>query len=720
MRKFESLNPKELPEHFNVEEHGEQPIVILNEDRGRIDVSYIFPGFYISDHVRNIGGQDITFKQINISGTGWITESGRPLLPSFGRYVQIPPGCTFSISVKQGKPVIFDNVLVYPSQSMLTDENNEEDVFKDEFEFHEKFYRKKSAYPKKIVGKRGPLEVDGYSSLLLNVCPFQYFPSKRRLEGYGNITVTIALKAKKEAVTISPNDSATNRMAYGNLFVNPEPGVEERVLPGVKYSYSLPPVKPRGKEFIIIYHEPFKDAAEKLARWKNRRGLRTEIVSINDIGNTVNDIKNYIRSKRNHFFRSRLRYVLLFGDNDHIVPEIKIINATNDIATDHYYATEKDPTGDKYELPWIAIGRIPVRTPDEAKQVVNQIIQYEKMPPDDQNYYDRMVFAAFFEDCDENGWAERAFIQTMEYIRERMCSIGFNIDRIYFTDAPNPQKYVDGTCVPGDVISAMMSGETATNKLVDATNEGQLIIAHRGHGRSWGWLVPKFSTTDLDNVSEKVPTVFYSVNCNSGRFDLPGGTESFAEKILRIDAGAPSLIACTRDGSSWLNNDLMKALFDAMWGNILSSFPPNVRYPVRNNRLGDILNYGKTYLPLQVGEYPGVVTKTVQKHLEISHVFGDPTLEIWKEAPKSISISAILRKSQIYIKLSLCPADAVITIWDGDRLIKRTEPLSTILTISLRGISGPVLPVRKSIKVCFWAPGYRFVQVVPRSSPYME
>jgi len=729
MRKFESLNPKELPKHFKVEEHGEQPIVDMKETKGRIDISYIFPGFYISDHKRNIGGQVITFKQINIGGTGWITESGRPLLPSFGRYVQIPPGCIFSISVKQGKPVFFDNVLVYPSQSMLTDEKNEEDVFKDEFEFDEKFYEKTLVYPKEIVGKRGPLEVDGYSSLLLNVCPFQYFPSEQRLEGYGNITVTIALEAKKEAVTISPYDPATNKMAYGNFFVNPEPGIEERVFPGVKYS--LPPVKPWGPEFIIIYHNPFHCAAEKLAMWKNMRGLRTEIVSINDIGNTVKKIKNYIRSR----FFSRLGYVLLFGDVDHIVPEIIITPEIDDddIVTDHYYATAKDPTGDKFELPWIAIGRIPVRTRYEAKQVVNQIIQYEKMPPDEKNYYDRMVFAAFFQD-DGHGTAERAFTQTMEKIREEMLKIGFYIDRIYDTNSKGPKFYVDLEPVPVEVKNALMKGgATATTDLLAATSVGQLIIAYRGHGRVWGWVKPKFSRDELGKVSKKFPTIFYSVNCNSGWFDLQDGTESFAEMILRIDAGAPSLIACTRGLNTWLNNYLMKALFDAMWGNILLSFPANVRYPVRNNRLGDILNYGKTYLPLQVGEYevvhytthdplkPDVIsTSSVKDNIEISHVIGDPTLEIWKEAPKSISISAILWKSQIYIKLSLCPADAVITIWDGDRLIKRTEPLSTILTISLRGISGPVLPVRKSIKVCFWAPGYRFVQVVPRSSPYME
>lgn len=728
MRKFESLNPKELPEHFNVEEHGEQPFVILNEEKGQVEekgqivVSYIFPGFYISEHARNIGDQKYIFKQVNIGETGWISESGRPLLPSFGRYVQIPPGCAFSISwTTNGKPVVFDDVLVYPSQSMLTDIVNE----KVEFEYDKDFYDKTEVYPKKIVGTRGPLKVGGYASLLLNVCPLQYFPIEKRLEGYGNITVTIALEAKKEAVAISPYDPATNTMAYGNLFVNPEPGVEKRVFPGVKYFFS--PVKPWGPEFIIIYHDDFHDAAEDLAEWKNTRGLRTEIVSINHIGNTVDKIKKYIRSK----LLSGLGYVLLFGDENHIKPEIIHKNLT-----DHYYATLNDPINNDYELPWVAIGRIPVQTPDEAQQVVDQIIGYEKTPPVEQNYYNRMVFVAYFQDhkwpwgCDE-----RAFIQTMEEIREKMLIFGFNIDRIYVKETNNqPQYYVDLKKIDQDVIDEIKdSDSTSTDALVNATIQGQLIIAQRGHGHPEGWVAPRFRNDDLDEVVKKakklkkdpVPTMFYSLSCLTGMFNRQKGKKCFAEKMLSIDAGAPSLIACTSKANTWLNNYLMKAFFHAMWGNIFCPTPStNVSYPVRKNRLGDILNYGKHYLPLQVGNFPletdTTATEVVQDSLEISQLVGDPTLEIWKEQPKSIRIRAILWKSQIYIKLSLCPADAVITIWDGDKLIKRIEPLSTTLTISLRGISAdPVLPVKKWIKVCFWAPGYRFVEVVPKSSHHM-
>jgi len=41
----------------------------------------------------------------------------------------------------------------------------------------------------------------------------------------------------------------------------------------------------------------------------------------------------------------------------------------------------------------------------------------------------------------------------------------------------------------------------------------------------------------------------------------------------------------------------MKALFDAMWPGVIPAFPDTAAsYSVRYNRLGDILNYAKSYL----------------------------------------------------------------------------------------------------------------------------
>jgi len=715
MREFKSLNPKKLPEGFDAEIHGEEPIVKLEESKGRIVVSYTFSGFYLSDDKLDVEGKKLSFKQVNIAAAGFLVESGKPLLPSFGRYVQIPFNCDFKYTVKKGKPLQFDNILVSPAQEKVTDNPKEKHIL----EYNKKIYAKDAVYPEEMVKISGPFNIDDYQALLVHMCPFQYNPAKKKLIGYGNITVNIDVTSKKGDVREYPlSDPELNREVYGNLFVNPRRRIMERleIAPG---RLVFPAFRRRGPEFLIIYYEDFKKAAEKLAKWKQIRGLRTEIVSIDTIGNDKNKIKAYIRNKRKYFL-SRLRYVLLFGDVDMI--ECENIHGNR---TDYYYSTSADSTGSEYVMPWLSIGRIPVRTLAEATGVVDQIISYEKNPPIDPDYYKRMSFAAYFQDEDPPyGTADiyRYYMKTIEAIRTPMKLLGFDIERIYVktTNSPNPQFYADGTPVPADVVASIVPGATATNMLIDATTEGQLLIGHRDHGSSNGWLHPSFEMNHLDSVTGNVPTPFYSLNCQTGRFDLvPHPTECFAEKILRIKKAAPSLIAPTRNSSTFLNNDMMKALFDAMWGGILPTFPgATASYSVRHNRLGDILNYAKAYLPLRISAYSLVSSTTVQDHFEIFHVLGDPTLELWKTHPFIVKILAIMKMGYLYIKLSTCPKDGVITVWWKDKMVKRIKPSSMSMRIALRELvplpRSPRRQIRPPIFVRFWAPGYRFCQVRPR------
>jgi hypothetical protein len=293
-----------------------------------------------------------------------------------------------------------------------------------------------------------------------------------------------------------------------------------------------------------------------------------------------------------------------------------------------------------------------------------------------------------------------------------MITLGFDVERIYVSSNPNPQEYIDGTPVPGEVKNAIVDGDTATDMLISTTAEGQLITGHRDHGGPNGWSHPSFNKGHLEAITSEYPTMFYSINCLTGKFDLSAPTESFAEMILRMKGGAPSLIAATRVSHTWLNNDLMKALFDAMWSGILPTFPGSTAsYPVRYNRLGDILNYGKSYLPVKMSGS----AQYIKDHFEIYHVIGDPTIQLWRAAPITISIRAILRSGYLHIILSDCPKGSVITIWYKDKMLKRIEPSSTLIKMPLKDITlSPSLPMRNIISVCFSAPGHRFRQVKVR------
>jgi hypothetical protein len=727
MREFKSLNPKNLPEGFDLEIHTEEPVVEIKESRGSIKITYAFPGFYLVDDEHEVAGETMELKQIYIQSTGFFTESGKPLLPSFGRYVQIPHNSNFKVSVRKSKPVTFENVLVSPAQTQMSDHQEQ----KHEFEYDKEFYGKDILYPEEIFKVTGPFLVDQYTALLIHVTPLQYNPVKKKITGYGNITITIDLKEKASDKTKPSTGSLPDNEGFGNLLLNPGQKIAERV--GTK----IPPVvfRATGPSLLIVYAKVFEKAALRLADWKNHRGLITETVCIDEIGNDVARLKTYIRGRRRILF-TRLRYVLLFGDQDMIVTQGDFNSSFGAIgflppgdkhtATDYYYSTQfdkdtPDPSRPNAKLfyPWLSIGRIPVR-PDiegapptgdsKAQAVVDQIISYEKTPPADPNYYNRMAFAAYFQGSGHKDTA--GYLTTIEYLRSQMLALGYDAERIYVSNDPTPQLYQDGTVIPNEVKNAIVNDATATKMLIDATTEGKLYIGHRDHGNWDGWYRPTFKKTDLNKVTGNMPTIFYSINCETGAFDYPEPTECWAEENLRMRGSAPSLIAATRDSGTYRNNDLIKAIYDAIFGGVIPTFPGgNASYPVKNNRLGDILNYGKSYLPLVYSSDED----GVKDHFEIYHVIGDPSLELWKENPRVITIRTRIIRRALDIRLSTCPNGAIITIWYGAKMLKRMELTSNHITIPLTGLvpiplPRPVFP-RLALMICFWAPGYRYVEV---------
>jgi hypothetical protein len=735
------LSPKNLSTDFKIEKNGTKPIVQLKESKNQITIEYSFPGFKINETTHIIKEKPRLFNRILIDATGSLAASGKPLLPSFNRYVQIPANYSYEVKTTKEQCQEFDNVDVIPAQLNLTDSG--ESLLKQPhiFEFDEALYKKEEPFPKENVEITGPYNIGETPALLVSIRPLQFIPAKKKIIGYGNITVNITFKPA-EAKKIEPTRPKVSE-TLNSLLLNPSPKIESRLdLPEVPAKI----LRVRATKFLIIYDDNLKSSASKLLTWKQTIGLETEMVAISAIGNTVQQIKTYIRNKRSSL-TSALRYVLLFGDISAIASEKitwnRAANGESNLGlpdyyySDYYYSTQQDSTGSysSFTSPWLAIGRIPVNTTAEADQVVNDIINYEKTPPPDPDYYKKITLAGYFQDnvscpthgsfdpkpfgyptkcpwCNQaltlqDGEENRAFLQTVEELYNYLTSINKQVERIYVSNNPtNTNKFHNGDPVPQSVKSILLSDTTATTNLTNAVKTGRLYIGHRDHGGELGWSDPSFKTTNLNTITTNVPSIFFSVNCLTGSFGY--SQDCFAETTLKIAAQAPSILAASDLSGTFLNDALIEAIFDSMYGGMLPSYPTGTTNPPTYTRLGDMLNYAKTYLPIaRPGDY-------IKKESEIYHVIGDPTLEVWTQTPKIVVLNAMLRGQVLTVELSECPKEAVVTVWYQDSIAKpafltKVSAQNTHFTTTLE-LPKPNLHIpskeKKHLLIYFKAPGY--------------
>ena len=120
-REFKSLKPAGLTDAFRPEADGSEPVIDVVEEKDHLTVSCIFPGVDVSDDEQDVKGEKKPFTEIGISGVGFVSQSGKPLMPVFRRFVSVPVGCDIEVSVEKARAVTFDDILVTPAQEEAMD-----------------------------------------------------------------------------------------------------------------------------------------------------------------------------------------------------------------------------------------------------------------------------------------------------------------------------------------------------------------------------------------------------------------------------------------------------------------------------------------------------------------------------------------------------------------------------------------------------------------------
>lgn len=360
-------------------------------------------------------------------------------------------------------------------------------------------------------------------------------------------------------------------------------------------------------DFLIITAPTFFSEAKRLAEYrKSTQGLSYQLVTTDQVFNefssgkrdasAIRDFVKMFYDRAGGNLAAMPKYLLLFGkgsfdnknlkfkDNNFVVT-YQSKNSTSPTASytsDDYFGLLDDNEGDFPEnyttnpgLLDIAIGRIPAKTLEDAKNVVDKLITYDGAV----SFGDWRNQITIVADDEDNNLHLHQAEANANLISQ--SNKNFNIDKIYF-DAFQQESAAGGTSYP-------KANEAINQKI----NSGTLLINYTGHGGESGWAQERVLTLNDINLwqNKNNLAVIFTATCSFSRWDDPEVVSGGELALIRKDNGVPSIFSTTRIVFSSYNFDLnqsfLKALFNPLNENKRISFG-QIFKDAKNNNVGGL------------------------------------------------------------------------------------------------------------------------------------
>ena len=447
------------------------------------------------------------------AGARSLRDPGRPLLPAVPLRVGLPAGSrVLGVSIVASESVELPGVfLIMPSQppQPLSAPRRAELVPPDAA-----VYSSNEIYPRQLVQLAGTGRVAGTTICEILVRPVRYRPA----EGALVLHTSIEIAVEYEVAAV-----AGARGASPEIISLAERLVTSRSDPRGKTRRMVGDITPLGSgevTYLIVTGEALKEAFEPLRDWKTRKGLRSEIVTVEDIAVSYTgiDLQEKIRNCISQFHTvSGTDWVLLGGDVD-VVPARQAYISLSDkpyIPCDLYYSdldgtwnADGDPLWGELSTDGIDmyadvfVGRAPVSSAAEAAVFVAKVLTYEGASGLPTDYQLRMLFIA------EVLWGDPA-----------------NPDDPDYTDGGVAKDLVEDLYVPGAFTVEKLyqsAGTLSKAGALASLNAGAGIVNICCHGTYANISV---AGSDLDRadflglVSDSRYGLMYSASCFGGGFD---------------------------------------------------------------------------------------------------------------------------------------------------------------------------------------------------------
>lgn len=355
---------------------------------------------------------------------------------------------------------------------------------------------------------------------------------------------------------------------------------------------------------LIVTPEAWKNEANRLAKFRQKNdGLSTAVVTTEQVFNefsagkpdptAIRDFVRYLYQQK----PENLRYLLLFGDATYDyknrsgtqsaaqqrqwVPVYESRESLHPVFTyssDDYFGFLGADEGEWLESSsgdhklGIGIGRLPVKSREEARTVVDKLIHYSSSPRTLGRWRNTIHFVA--DDGDGNIHQQHADLLATQ-IQDQFLTQRLFVDAFPHVTSP------EGVKIP-----------ELNTTIRQRINEGTLILNYTGHGGTTGWAEEQILTLgDMQTVRgyDNLPLLL-TATCEFGRYDDPALVSGAELMVLSPRGAAIGALTTTRPVFSSTNFSLNKAFYEALATGSTATRLGDLMKSTKNNSLSGSLN----------------------------------------------------------------------------------------------------------------------------------
>jgi hypothetical protein len=385
-------------------------------------------------------------------------------------------------------------------------------------------------------------------------------------------------------------------------------------------------------DLLIVTAPQFRAQAEKLANFRREHdGLTVVVATTSQIYNefssgaqdltAIRDFAKMLYDKGG----DRFKYLLLFGgcsydyknrlpNNTNFVPIYQTpesLHPINSFPSDDYVGFLEDSKGtwanNQADLMDVGVGRLPVRTAQEAEQMVAKLMHYSGRTSALGKWRNRVVFVA--DDGDYN-LHQRDADDLASLFRQPFLA-AYNVNKIYldaFQQVPSP---------------AGNRSPQASQALNQSVQDGALFVNYTGHGNTEQWtsaslIEPQMiqNWNNLDNLP-----FFVTATCDFGVYDKPEIFSGGQLILMSPNGGGIGLITAARAVYSNTNKLINASFYESAFIKERGEMPRlgDVSRNTKNKSISGISNRNYALLgdPSMRLAYPGEGAK-------ITHINNKP------------------------------------------------------------------------------------------------